>query len=181
MRVPLPAFLLALSLSGPLRGGTLPPLVAKDLAGRPVALDAFLAGTAAVGVAGFTMNSSAACREWGERLWDAFGSNPKARVFSVVEIQGAPSFVVPMIMHSLKSKTDPARYGSVFVAREGRPLWERYVGYDPAAGKDDPYLFILDGAKTMVWKGHGPYSAAGLAALESEWAKVTTTAQVGSH
>ncbi len=128
------------------------PLQGKDLEGRPLGLPAALSGRAGVVVVGFTRASEPATEAWGKRLTAELEGSSRTAVFSVIQLQGAPGFVVPMIVRGVKKKMPRERWARTLVLREGRPELEAWAGYDPKA-PDDAYVVVLasDGSARGRW------------------------------
>jgi len=145
----------------------LPALVAKDLSDTAVDLPARLSGTAGLLVVGFTMNSSDPCQSWVDHLWGELGDGRECKLYSVVQLQQAPGFIVPVIVRALKKKTAPERLGHVFVARQGLDDWQRALGYDAKNGSDDPYLVLVDASSRVLWTAHGAWTPARAASFEA--------------
>lgn len=150
--------LLALSLSIPAlvaAAPALPSLAGKDLLGLPLAVPEALSGRAGVLVVGLTKASGQACQAWEDRLWADLGSNTGVAIYTVVQLQGAPGFVVPFIVKGIKKGKAAARFAQVLILREGRGALEAAVGFDPKR-PDDAYVLLLDRGGSVRWKGHAP-------------------------
>jgi hypothetical protein len=158
--------------TAPLKAEVLPELDAKDLNGQPVALAAALSRTAAtILLVGFSHGSSDACKAWEDILWAGHGKDPHCSLYSLYEIEGAPGFVVPMITHGIRSKTPEERQSHVLLTRKGRSEWQARLGYDAKAGKDDPYLVLVDAGGKILWQDHGSAEPGRDKALEAALAK----------
>lgn len=136
-----------------LKAAVLPALAGKDLAGAPLALPTALSGRAGVLVVGLSRGSGKACQAWEDRLWADLGSDTRVAVFTAVQLEGAPGFVLPFILKGIKKQKDQARFGRILILRDGRKALEAAVGYDPAA-PDDAYVLLLDRDGGIRWSAH---------------------------
>jgi hypothetical protein len=164
--------------AGGIRAGGLPPLDAVDLRGNPVDASARLSGTASVGVLGFTRASQEQCRVWTETLHKRFALDGP-RTYALVMLEGAPGFVVPTIMKSLRAQTPEAARRDVWIARKGRAPWAAFGGFDPKSPPKDAYLVLADGNASVVWRAHGECTPERLEELVSKWEGLCGPPSVG--
>ncbi|MGH7441302.1 MAG: hypothetical protein ACREKE_01370, partial [bacterium] len=126
----------------------------SDLNGAASNLGLCATGARALFIAGFTKASSAPCQAMEDSLWASYPSATSLRVFAVMELQGVPAFLIPLIRHSVRSKTPPARWTRVFLERRGRAALESYFEYTDA-DPNDAYVALLDAHGRLLWSGHG--------------------------
>lgn len=131
-----------------------PALSGKDLHGVSQALPEALSGTVSILVVGFSKGSGKACQAWEDRIWADWGANTRVALKTLIELEGAPSFIVPFIVRGIKKGKSAERFGSVLVLRDGRQSLAELAGY-AAAAADAAYILLLDKSATVVWKGHG--------------------------
>jgi hypothetical protein len=117
-------------------------LEGKDLNGAALSLPTALSGRAGVLIVGLSQASSKATQAWEQRLWADLGSNTQVAVFGVAQLEGAPGFVVPMIIRGIKKSKDKAHWAQMLVLRSGRAALEALVSYDRSA-PDDAYIVVL--------------------------------------
>jgi hypothetical protein len=148
-------FLMFLALSAGVKAGdpTFPVLAGQDLHGAPFDLKARAAGKPAVLIVGFTKASSAACQRWEDRLRADRGGLTTTALVPIVVLEGAPGFVVPMILRGIRKQRPPEQHRDVLVLRSGKGALQAAVGFDPAK-PDDAYVVVLDSSGALRFKGH---------------------------
>jgi hypothetical protein len=147
-----------------------PLLEAKDLHGQVQSLPVAVSGTPCVLVFGFTNDSKQNTQAWDKALANAV-AEPHFFVLAVPVVEGAPGFVMPLILRALKKRFSQERWRQVLPVKKDRAVWEKLMGFEKGPAEDDAYLLLIDQKGMMRWKGHGPHSEA----LESELKKVLTS------
>jgi hypothetical protein len=166
---PILALALGLMMGGAFAGAeTLPRAFTQDLSGDPVDTQSLLSGTAAVVIVGFTRASSEPCQAWEDRLWSLHGDDVDCRVLSVIPTENVPFFIMMFIARSVRERTPKERYPYVLLLKHGRAQWKQSLAYDKGAGKDDPYLSVVDANQQILWQGHGPISPDLLGHIEAQ-------------
>jgi hypothetical protein len=108
-------------------------LEGKDLNGAALSLPGALSGRAGVLIVGLNRDAGKATQLWEKRLWADLAGNTKVAVYGVAQLEGAPGFVVPMIIRGIKKAKPKAHWAQMLVLRSGRAALESLVAYDRAA------------------------------------------------
>ena len=86
--------------------------------------------------------------------------------YDVAVVEGMPSFVMDMAIGRMRDKVPPAERAHHLLAMKGTADWLQLAAA-PAAPGDDAYLVLLGSDGAVRWRGHGPWTAAAGAELQS--------------
>ena len=151
---------------------TIPATNAKALDGSAVALPAAKDARPLLLMIGFSHKSSKEFDAWNKHLLPSYLSDPKVAYYEVVELQGVPGAVKPMILHGMRRQihgAEGARFLPIFTDEE---KWKSAAGY---SAPDDAYLVVCDPSGRVAWQTHGAPDDAKLSELNSALAKLATS------
>lgn len=129
--------------AAPLAAAEPEPMTGESLAGAPFALTRTVEGKACILVIGFSRASGERVLALENALWSDATLARKYALLTVLQLEGAPGFVLPFIRKGLKKQRPEGRWASVLALRSGRELLEILAGYD-ARAPDEVYAVILD-------------------------------------
>jgi hypothetical protein len=92
---------------------------------------------------GFSRASGESILALEDALWADPGIVKKANVTTLLQLQDAPSFVLPLILRGLRKQRPKERWPSVWAVREGKAELEILAGYDERY-TDEVYAVVLD-------------------------------------
>ena len=131
----------------------IPSSHAETLTGQklefPAALLGKLPGKPAVCVFGFSKSAGDLTKVWMTRL-----NEDGVNVWSVADLEKAPSLVRGMIRSSMRKGTPQALLDHSLILTKDTDLWERAVG---AAGESLPVVVLFDASGQIVWKYQGAF------------------------
>jgi hypothetical protein len=161
--------LLFLALSTTASAQSIPPIKAKTLADTDIVLPQQGGAQILVLVLGFSHKSAENCAPWGKRLSADFRSDTRAAYYQLPILQGAPSFVRPMILRGMR-KDMPADQQAHFIPiLDHEDEWKKLVNF---SAPDDAYILLTDPHGHVVWQTHGPVTDASYDALRSALSKL---------
>jgi len=151
------ATLLLLSSSGiQCAPSSIPPVAANSLAGEKVELPKDLHGPVSFLVVGFSQKSADQAKEWGKAI-AGLGACQGQRLtwFQLPVLAGAPGFVRPLIMRSMKSGLTRDLQRHFVPITDHEEDWKLAAGYQTGDQKDDAYVLATDEKGQIVAKWHG--------------------------
>ena len=164
--------LLFLALSTAANAQSIPAIRAKTLAGTDIVLPQPGSTQILILVLGFSHKSAENCAPWGKRLSIDFRSDTRVAYYQLPVLQGAPSFVRPMILRGMR-KDMPADQQAHFIPILDREdEWKKLVNF---SGPDDAYILLTDPHGHVVWQMHGLLTDASYDALESTLSKLLSS------
>jgi hypothetical protein len=159
----------SLVLSTAANAQSIPPVKAKTLADTDIALPQPSSTQILILVLGFSHKSGENCAPWGKRLSADFRSDTHVIYYQLPVLQGAPSFVRPMILRGMR-KDIPADQQAHFIPILDREdEWKKLVNF---SAPDDAYILLTDPHGHVTWQTHGPLTDACYDALKSALSKV---------
>jgi hypothetical protein len=104
-------------------------------------------------VLGFSHKGGEKCAPWGKRLSSDFQSEAYVTYYQLPVLQGAPSFVRPMILRGMR-KDLPAEQQAHFIPiLDHEDEWKKLVSF---SAPDDAYILVTDPHGRVAWQTHGP-------------------------
>ena len=136
---------------------SIPPEAATSLAGEKVELPRDLHGPLSFLIVGFSQKSADQAKEWGKAI-AGLGACQGQRLtwFQLPVLAGAPCFMRPLIMRSMKSGLTRDLQRHFVPITDHEEDWKLAAGYqasDPQ--KDDAYLLATEEKGQIVAKWHG--------------------------
>ena len=161
--------LLFLALSTTANAQSIPAIKAKTLADTDIVLPQPGSTQILILVLGFSHKSAENCAPWGKRLSADFRSDTRVTYYQLPVLQGAPSFVRPMILRGMR-KDMPADQQAHFIPiLDHEDEWKKLVNF---SAPDDAYILLTDSHGHVVWQTHGPITDASYDALKSAISKL---------
>jgi hypothetical protein len=147
----------------PLHGQSIPPEHAKALDDSEIAFPKPGSQQVLVFVIGFSKKGGDVCRDWGRHLSADYLQDTRVMYYQVPHLEGAPSFVRPMILRGMRKSLTPQEQSHFVPLYEKQEEWKQAVHFsDP----DNAYLIVADSEGRIVWQSHGNYSDSGYAELK---------------
>ncbi|HEY1468006.1 MAG TPA: hypothetical protein VGF61_03100 [Candidatus Acidoferrum sp.] len=175
-RLVLSFLFLSLALSASTNAQSIPPVKTKTLADTDIVLPQPGGTQILVLVLGFSHKSGENCAAWGKRLSADFHSDTRVTYYQLPVLQGAPSFVRPMILRGMR-KDMPAEQQAHFVPiLDHEDEWKKLANF---SGPDDCYILLTDPRGHVVWQTHGPVTDASYEALKSALSKALASLSAG--
>lgn len=123
---------------------------------------------------GFSHKSSAECDVWNRRLKPEYLDNLRVAYYEVADLEGAPSFVLGMILRGMRKKIPEAEQAHFVPLLSGGEAWKKLVGY---SAPDDAYVVVADAKGRSVWLTHGILTDAKYAQLHAALEKLILNPQ----
>ena len=166
-RLALLFLLLALSIA--VNAQSIPTIKGKTLADTDIVLPQPGGTQILVLVVGFSHKSAEKCAPWGKRLSADFRSDTHVAYYQLPVLQGAPSFVRPMILRGMR-KDMPADQQPHFIPiLDHEDEWKKLVNF---SAPDDAYILLSDSHGHIVWQTHGTLTDSSYDALKSAVSKL---------
>ena len=147
---------------------SIPPINAKALDDSQVILPRTGTSKLLILVLGFSHKSGENCTPWDKRLAGEFQSDALVEYYQIPVLAGAPSFVRPMIVRSMR-KGIPANEQARFVpVYDHEAEWKKLVNF---SAEDDPYVVLVRPDGKVIWQTHGLLSEAPYSELKNAIAK----------
>jgi hypothetical protein len=157
-------------LTLPLLAQTIPGTKAKALDDSEITLPKRGDSKPILLLIGFSHKSGDACGRWNKEVLSQYLTDPQVNYYQIAELQGAPEFVRPMILHSMRKdvpKEQQSRFLPIF-ADENQ--WKTLVSYS-ASSPDHAYLIVADSTGRVFWTTHGPPDDSKTSALKDALAQ----------
>jgi hypothetical protein len=155
-------------------GQAIPQVKAKALNDSEVTLPKTGTDQLLIIVIGFSHKSGPPSGAWAKRITADYASDPHVSFYEMAQLQSAPSFIRPMILHGMRSDV-PANQHSHFVPiYDHESEWKAAVKFSTP---DDPYVLMTYPDGRIVWQTHGAISDAAYAELKSAVAKFSVPAR----
>ncbi len=161
--------LLALTLTTSSFAQSIPPVKSKTLNDAEITLPKPGSSQALVLVLGFSHKSGEACSPWGKRLLSDYRSDPRLAYYQLPVLQGAPSFVRPMILRGMRKDIPNDQQTHFVPILDHEDEWKKLVNF---SAPDDPYIVLTDPQGRVVWQTHGALTDASYDALKSAVSKL---------
>ena len=101
-----------------------------------------------------------------------FQSEAHVTYYQLPVLQGAPSFVRPMILRGMR-KDLPAEQQAHFIPiLDHEDEWKKLVNF---SAPDDAYILLTDPHGHVAWQTHGPLTDSSYDALKSALCKLLTS------
>jgi hypothetical protein len=147
----------------------LPETHSKALDGTAVAFPGRGGGKPLLVMVGFSHQSSGQFESWNKEIFGAFWGSKAVDCYAIVELQGVPRFVNPLILHGMRREIKPAEQSHFVPIYTDETEWKRAVGFSAA---DDAYVLVADASGRVVWRTHGPPDAGKIAGLKTTLARL---------
>ena len=171
-RLVLSLLFLGLTLSTAAYAQSIPPIKAKTLADTDIVLPQPGGTQIVILVLGFSHKGGEKCAPWGKRLSSDFQSEAHVTYYQLPVLQGAPSFVRPMILRGMR-KDLPAEQQAHFIPiLDHEDEWKKLVNF---SAPDDAYILLADPHGHVAWHMHGPLTDSSYDALKSALFKLLTS------
>lgn len=110
-------------------------------------------------ILGFTRSSPHATTEWEKQVRLSLFTTPGIGFLDIAFLEDAPSFVRPLIVHSLKNFVPDVVRPHFLPLTTQEAAWKQIAGF---SGKDPDaaYVLLLDGSGRVHWQTHQPFSPA---------------------
>jgi hypothetical protein len=161
--------ILLLTLCNTTNAQSIPAIKTKTLADTDIVLPKPGSTQILVLVVGFSHKSAENCGPWGKRLSADFRTDTHVAYYQLPVLQGAPSFVRPMILRGMRKDT-PADQQTHFVPiLDHEDEWKKLVNF---SGPDDAYILVVDSHGHVTWQTHGPVTDTSYDALKTAVSKL---------
>jgi hypothetical protein len=160
------AILLFAALSNTLSGAapaTIPATRGTALDGHTVTLPHDLSA-ATILILGFSKNSEANSTAWEKAIIANLAAPPVITYFDIPILADAPSFVRPMILHSMRKQIPDALKPSFLPLTDNESAWKQAASYT-ASAPDAAYILLVDRTGVVRWQTHEAYNAVVVAQL----------------
>ena len=161
--------LLLLTLSIAANAQSIPAIKAKTLADTDIVLPQPGGTQILVLVVGFSHKSAENCAPWGKRLSTDFRSDTHVAYYQLPVLQGAPSFVRPMILRGMRKDMLADEQAHFIPILDHEDEWKKLVSF---SAPDDAYILLTDSHGHVVWQTHGSVTDASYDALKSAVSKL---------
>lgn len=142
-----------------------PRLPVTTLSGRALNLPNGIAGHNAILVVGFTQTSERQTVVWRKHLSSRYAESADTIVYPVIVIQNIPRIFHGLLLAGIRAGVPKSEWEHFLVVSADESRWKPAIGWK---GPDLAYVVLVDGAGKIAWRGVGPYTEAGAAALEAE-------------
>ncbi len=160
--------LLMLAIATASQAQTIPPIKTKTLADAEIVLPKPGSTQVLILVLGFSHKSGDNCAPWDKQFFADYRSDPRVTYYQLPVLQGAPSFVRPMILRGMR-KDIPAEQQAHFVPiLDHEEEWKKLVNF---SAPDDPYIVLADPQGHVLWQTHGAFTDASFEALKAALSK----------
>lgn len=161
--------LLFLALSTTANDQSIPAIKAKTLADTDIVLPQPGNTQILILVLGFSHKSAENCAPWGKRLSADFRSDTHVAYYQLPVLQGAPSFVRPMILRGMRKDMPAGEQAHFIPILDHEDDWKKLVNF---SAPDDAYILLTDSHGHVVWQTRGPLTDASYDALKSAISKL---------
>ena len=168
-RLALLLLVLSLTLSSAANAQSIPPIKAKTLADTDIVLPQPGSSQILILVLGFSHKSAENCAPWGKRLSADFRSDTHVSYYQLPVLQGAPSFVRPMILRGMRKDMPADQQAHYFPILDHEDEWKKLVNF---TALDDAYILLTDPHGHVVWQTHDALTDASYGALKSALSKL---------
>jgi hypothetical protein len=151
-----------------------PSTTAKALDGSTLSFPRAQSQKPLVVMVGFSRKSSGDFQQWNQRALSPYLTDPRIDYYELPELQGAPSFVRPMILHGMRRDVPAAEHSHFAPLTTGEEEWKKTVGY---SASKDTYLILAEPSGHVVWQTSGAPDDAKVAAFKQALARLTHSAQ----
>jgi hypothetical protein len=151
-----------------------PSTTAKALDGSSVVLPRPQSQKPLLVMVGFSRKSSEDFQQWNRRALSPYLTDPRIDYYELPELQGAPSFVRPMILHGMRRDVPAAEHSHFAPLNTGEEEWKKTVGY---SASKDTYLILAEPSGHIIWQTSGVPDDAKVAAFKQALARLTHSAQ----
>jgi hypothetical protein len=150
---------------------TVPQTRAKALDGTIITFPRPTGQKPMILVLGFSHKSSDACEAWNKRLDPLYLSNPHVEDYTLIDLQGLPSFIIAMIEHGIRRELPPGEHAHFAPFLSNEKEWKQIAAY---SAPNDAYLLVVDPAGHPVWQWHGTFDEGKLNELNAAVSHMTT-------
>ena len=152
------------SASSPAAAGSItrtiiPPAQGTALDGHPVALPRDLATHATILILGYSQHSADATTAWEKPVRNSLAKLPAIGYYDMPFLEDAPSFVRPLIVHSIRKQVPDIVRPYFVPLTSGEAAWKQLTNFTPAA-PDAAYVLLVDRDGQVCWQTHDAYSPA---------------------
>lgn len=158
----------------PCAAQTVPPLQAQALDGSEINLSNVSAGKPLLLMIGFSHKSSDDFEGWNKQALAPYWSDSQLAYYELVDLQGLPSFVKPMVLHGMKREIHGTETSHFVPFYMGEDDWKKIVNYSSSA---NTYLLLANSSGHIVWRNQGPVDAEKIASLKAALLKLTPEVQ----
>ena len=155
-----------------LHAQSIPHTEAETLAGKKIALPDAFAGHPAILVIGFSRSGGNSAGRWSKQLRQDLAENRNVRIFSIAELQDAPTLARGLIRHGMRAGIPQNEHDSFVLLYQDEDVWKKLAEFSDT---NDAYVLLVDSAATIRWRGHGKSpDEQTVSALKKEIAELTT-------
>lgn len=166
-RLTLPILFLVFAAS--VSAQSIPPIKAKTLADADIVLPKPGGSQNLVLILGFSHKGGDVCAPWGKRLSADYRSDSRVTYYNLPVLQGAPSFVRPMILRGMRKDMPPDVQNHFLVILDHEDEWKKLVNF---SAPDDAYILLTDPQGHVIWQTHGALTDASYDVLKSAISKL---------
>jgi len=143
---------------------SIPPVRSKALDDSEVTLPKPGTSQLLLIVIGFSHKSGPLSGAWAKRITADYASDPHVSFYEMAQLQSAPSFIRPMILHGIRNDVPAAQYSHFVPIYDHEPEWKAAVHF---SAPDDPYVLLANSDGHVLWQTHGPVSDAAFSDLKA--------------
>lgn len=165
------AILVAVAFVSGATGQFIPPVKAKALDDSEVTLPKPGTDQGLIIVIGFSHKSGLPSGAWFKRITADYASDPHVSFYEMAQLQGAPSFIRPMILRGIRNDVPATLHSRFIPIYDHESEWKAAVNF---SAPDDAYVLVTNPDGHIVWHTHGLVSA--YAELKAAVAKLSTPA-----
>lgn len=151
-------------------GQSFPPVKAKALDDSEVILPKPGSTQLVIIVIGFSHKSGPLDGAWAKRISADYASDAEVSFYELAELQSAPSFIRPMILHGIRGDVPAAQHSRFVPIYDHESDWKAAVNF---SAPDDPYVVLAKADGHILWKTHGTVSDAAYTELKAAIAKAS--------
>ncbi len=156
-------FAVLLLITASAQAATIPSASGTTLDGHTVKLPRDLAPRATILILGFTEHSKETTTTWEKAVRSSLNGSGIS-YFDIPFLEDAPSFVRPLILHSIRKQVPDIVKPRFLPLTTGESAWKQAAQFTPTA-PDAAYVLLVDNTGAILWQTHDPYSPALLSQL----------------
>jgi hypothetical protein len=154
----------ALSCGIASRAQTIPSTKTKALDNSEVTLPPEGGRRPLILVVGFSRRGGQMCTPWSKRVAADFRNDSRVNYFQVPVLEGAPSFVRPMILRGMRKDRPAEDLPHTIPVYDHEAEWKKAASF---SNTDNAYILVTDAQGRVVWQTQGALSDTSYGELRS--------------
>jgi hypothetical protein len=139
----------------PIQAQTIPAFHAKALDDSDVVVPNQGSQQILIIVIGFSKKAGEVCQPWGKHLSADYLQDSHATYYQIAHLEGAPSFVRPMILRGMRKSLPPQEQAHFVPLYDNQAAWKKTVQFSDL---DTAYIIVVQPQGKIAWQFHGTYS-----------------------